>query len=100
MQLSDSTEGLHGQFGHIPISSGSTAVLVLCGFASGSVIINVISWMCVLKTLRTMVHIQIFLKEIYCYTTNYKPCLSVALQLGAVLVTEENICTRARIPSP
>ena len=41
MQLSDSTEGLHGRFGHIPISSGSTAVLVFCGFVFGSVIINV-----------------------------------------------------------
>ena len=46
MQLDDSTEGLqslHGQFGHILISSGTTAVLVFCGFVSGSVIINVIS---------------------------------------------------------
>ena len=49
MQLSDSTEGLHGWFGHIPISSGATAVLVFCGFVSGSVIINVISWTRVLK---------------------------------------------------
>ena len=42
MQLSDSTEGLHGLFGHIPISLGATAVLVFCGFVSESVIINVI----------------------------------------------------------
>ena len=49
MQLSDSTEGLHGRFGHILISSGATAVLVFCGFVSGSIIINVISWMHVLK---------------------------------------------------
>ena len=46
MQLSDSTEGLHGLFGHIPISSGATAVLVFCGFVS---VINVISWTHVLK---------------------------------------------------
>ena len=49
MQLSDSTEGWHGRFGHIPISSGATAFLVFCGFVPGSVIINVISWTCVLK---------------------------------------------------
>ena len=49
MQLSDSTKGLHGWFGNIPISSGATAVLVFCGFVSGSVIINVISWMRVFK---------------------------------------------------
>ena len=36
VQLSDSTEGLHGQFGHILISSGATAVLVFCGFVSRS----------------------------------------------------------------
>ena len=59
MQLSDSTEGLHGRFGHIPISSGITAVLVFCGFISGSVIINVISWMCMLKTLHNIAHINI-----------------------------------------
>ena len=49
MQLSDSTEGWHGRFGHIPISSGAIAVLVFCGFVPGSVIINVISWTRVLK---------------------------------------------------
>ena len=61
MQLSDSTEGLYGRFGHIPISSGATAVLVFCSFVSGSVIINVISWKRVLETLHIMAHTNIFL---------------------------------------
>ena len=43
MQLSDTTEGLHGSFGHIPISLGATAVLLFYGFAYGNVIINIIS---------------------------------------------------------
>ena len=91
MQLSDSTEGLHGLFGHIPISSGATAVLVFCGFVSGSVIINVISWTRMLKPLHTTAHIRILLLEESYYTTNYEPCRSAALQLGVVLVTEEDI---------
>ena len=84
MQLDDSTEGLqslHGQFGHILISSGTTAVLVFCGFVSGSVIINVISWTRVLKTLHTMAHNYMC---IYTYSlkkainiVNYKPCRNV-----------------------
>ena len=89
MQLSSSTEGLHGRFWHILIRSGATAVLVFCGFAPGSVIINIISWKRVLKPL---VHIHtLFLEESYYYTTNYEPCQSVALQLYVVLVTEKDI---------
>ena len=42
-------------------SSGATAVLVFCGFVSGSVIINVISWTRMLKSLHTMAHIRILL---------------------------------------
>ena len=85
MQLSDSTEGLHGRFGHILISSGATAVLVFCCFVSGNVIINVISWTRVLKPLHTMAHIRILLLEESYYTTNYEPYQSAALQLGVVL---------------
>ena len=46
MTLGDSTEGLHDQLGHI---LGLTAVLVFCGFISGSLIINIISWIWHLK---------------------------------------------------
>ena len=92
IQWCDSTEGLHGPLGHIPVSSGATAVLVFCGFALGSVIINVISCTHVPEPLHTMAHIHIlFLEESYYYTTNYEPCRSVALQLGVVLVTEKDI---------
>ena len=50
MQLSNITEELFDRFGDIPIRLGITvtAVLVVCGFVSGNVIINVISWMHVL----------------------------------------------------
>ena len=61
---------------------------MFCGFVSGSVIINVISWTCMLKLLYTMAHIRILL--LY-NTVNYEPCRSVALQLGVVLVTEKDI---------
>ena len=44
--LSDSTEGLHSRFGHILISSGTTAFLVLCGFVSGNDIMNIIGCTC------------------------------------------------------
>ena len=38
----------------------------------------------------------VFLKESYKYTTNYKPCWSVEVKLGVVLVTEEDItCTHS-----
>ena len=74
IQPDDSTEGLHGRFGHILISSEATAVLVFCGFVSGSVIINVISWTRALKALHTKAHIHVFFKEGFCYTMNYEPC--------------------------
>ena len=38
MQRGDSSEGLHGRLGHISNSSGTTAVLVFCGFVPESVI--------------------------------------------------------------
>ena len=91
MQLSDSTEGLNGQFGHIIISLGIIAVLVFCGFVSGSLIINIISWMCALKILHIMARIHIFLKESYCYTMNYEPSQSIVLQLVLLLVMEKDI---------
>ena len=93
MQLSDSTDGWHGRFRHILISSGATAVLVFCGFIPGSVIINVINWTHVLKSCLNHCiswHI-LFLEESSSYTMNYEPCRSVALQLGVVLVTEKDI---------
>ena len=64
---------------------------MFCGFVSGSVIINVISWTRMLKPLHTMAHIRILLLEESCYTMNYKPCQSAALQLGVVLVTEKDV---------
>ena len=44
-----------------------------------------------LKHCIPMAHIQIFLIESYCYAMNYKPCQSVKLQMGVVLVTEKDI---------
>ena len=64
---------------------------MFCGFVSGSVIINVISWTRMLKPLHTMAHIRILLLEESYYTTNYEPCRSAALQLGVVLVTGKDI---------
>ena len=95
IQLSDTTEGLHGWFVHIPISSGATAVLVFCGFVSGSVIINVISWIRVIKpSLNHCIPWHIYA---YYYTLRkpyYEPCRSTALQLGVVATSNQEEYTR------
>ena len=64
---------------------------MFCGFVSGSVIINVISWTRMRKPLHTMAHIRILLLEESYYTTNYEPCRSAAMQLGVVLIMEKDV---------
>ena len=60
------------------ISSGATAVLVFCGFVTGSVIINVISWTRTIKTLYTMAQYTHSLKKDFVrqrITSHAKRCM-------------------------
>ena len=58
---------------------------MFCGFVSGSVIINVISWTRMLKPLHTMAHIRILILE----ESIVQRLLLRCMQLGVVLVTED-----------
>ena len=65
---------------------------MFCGFVSGSVIINVISWTRVLKPLHSMAHLRILLlEESHCTMITIHAEVLCCIQLGVVLVTEKDI---------